>query len=176
MTNQHNQTLRTFIHSLLAGSAIALAFYLGGHAGWGAGFLIGAALSLFSLYSLKVCIPALFRPGAPRYASALMQVLLLFKVPIYGVGLYLATRFGTEASFAAFGGCSLVPCVVTLETIGKVMLESNPNWKRNAAMRAQTAVLPSIEVQAHKAIRGMSEGREPLIVSSKARAVREGAA
>lgn len=175
MTKQHNQTLRTFIHSLLAAGLIAAVLHVAGRSRWAGGFVIGSGLSLFSLYSLKVCVPALFRPASRRYATALMQAALLLKLPLYGVGLYLATRLGTEASFAAFAGCALVPLVISLEAVGKAIWEANPVLRREAAMRAQAADMDAERAARHAADR-KAEALEPMILSTQARTAREGAA
>src|SRR5689334_15564827 len=127
MIKQHKQTLRTFFHSLALAVLTAVIVAIGGHRTWAAGFAIGAALSLFSLVSLKFCVPMLFYPGASRRAVALLHVTLLMKLPIYCVGLYLASRLGNSGSFAAFIGCTLVPCVITVEAVGKALVESNRN-------------------------------------------------
>lgn len=171
MRKQQNQTVRTFIHSVLLAILIAAALDLAGRGNWAAGFAIGSALSLFSLYSLKVCVPALFHAGAPRYSSILMQVVLLFKVPLYAIALYLASRLGTNAMFAAFAGCTLVPCVISIEAIVKVIVESNPALRRAAAMRTQAELVPAVDALPNQA----ADGREPLPVPAQTRAVREGA-
>ena len=172
----HKQTLRTFFHSLGAAAVIALFLAFGGYRLMAAGFVTGAVLSLFSLFSLKICIPALFRSGASRGASALLQVVMFMKLPVFAVGLYLATRLGTAASFAAFWGCALVPCVISLEAVMKAIAESDRNYKRAAAMRPPVQVLPAVEELVRQVAEIKAEAREPLTVSSKTRTVREGAA
>src|SRR5436190_16610741 len=104
MIRHNNQTVRTFFHSLILAVAIAVGLVAFGRFTWAGGFAIGAALSLFSLMSLKLAVPNLFYKGAPKYSSGLLQLLLLMKLPIYAIGLYFATRLGSAAAFAAFLG------------------------------------------------------------------------
>jgi len=176
MIKQHKQIVRTFFHSVAFAIPIALALFLSGHRNEAVGFAIGAVLSLFSLYSLGVCVPALFRPGANGSASALLQLLLVMKLPIYAVGLYMATRMGSAAAFAAFAGCALVPAIVSSGAIGKAIVESNRGLRRAAAMHGAVEILPAVEELARQVAELKSDAREPLTVSSQARAVREGAA
>src|SRR5438874_11865331 len=117
MSKLHSQTLRTFFHSVAAAITISLGLAATGHKTWAAGFGIGAVISLFSLFSLKVCVPALFYKGATPRATALLQVVLMMKVPFYATGLYFATRMGNAAAFAAFTGGTVVPCVISLEAV-----------------------------------------------------------
>src|ERR1051326_2756834 len=133
MIQIQNQTLRTFFHSVATAIVISLALIVTGHATWAAGFAIGAVTSLFSLFSLKVCIPFLFYKGATPRATALLNILLMMKVPFYAAALYFATRMGNAAAFAAFIGCALVPAVISMETVGKMLVQAIPAWRRAAA-------------------------------------------
>ena len=175
MIKLHSQTLRTFFHSVVGAIVVAPALVAAGHPTWAAGFAIGAFTSLFSLFSLKVCIPALFYKGATARATALLQVVLIMKLPIYAIGLYFATRMGNSAAFAAFVGCTTVPAVITLETVGRALLQSNPRWKRAFAMRASIAVLPATADRARSAANA-----SPLTVDApvavQVRPIQEGAA
>ena len=174
MIKLHSQTLRTFFHSVIAAIAVAMALVAAGHATWAAGFAIGAFTSLFSLFSLKVCIPALFYKGATARATALLQVVLIMKLPIYALGLYFATRMGNAAAFAAFVGCSTVPVVITVETVGRALLQANPRWKRAIAMHAPIAVLPASNEMASAAHASTLTGETPVTV--QVRPIHEGAA
>jgi hypothetical protein len=156
---------------------MSLGLVLGRHGGWAAGFIIGALLSLFSLYSLGVCVPALFHPGATRRASALLQVVLLMKLPLYGIGLYIASRMGSAAAFAAFAGCTLVPVIITVEAVTRAFIQSNANWRRAAAMHVSVPVLPAVEELTRQVAEiKKEEAREPLPLASQTRVIREGAA
>jgi hypothetical protein len=129
--------------------------------------MIGALLSLFSLFSLGVCVPALFHKGATRMASAMLQVLLLMKLPIYAIGLYVASRMGSAAAFAAFAGCTLVPTIISLKAVSKAFIESNRSWRRVAAMHIPTPVLPAVEELTRQVAEiKKEEEREPLRLAS----------
>ena len=98
---------------------------------WGAGFLLGGAMSLFSLLSLAVVIPMLFQPGMPRYMTALLGVTLLMKLPLYCGALYLAATCRFISPAAAFAGLLIVPTVITLKTIGGVIARPAPAPAQN---------------------------------------------
>ncbi len=176
MIKLHRQTLRTFFHSLGAAIAISLALVATGHKTWAAGFAIGAVISLFSLFSLKVCVPALFYKGATSRATALLQVLFLMKLPFYAILIYFATLMGSAAAFAAFIGCTLVPCAITLEAVGQALLRANPRLARAAAMREPVKVLPAVVSAPARAADGRAATGETTAQAVKGRTVNEGAA
>jgi hypothetical protein len=175
MIKFHNQTLRTFFHSVAVAAAIALGLVTTGHKTLSAGFCIGAAISLFSLFSLKVCIPALFYKGANRQAAALLQVVLLMKLPIYALGLYFAARMGNAAAAAAFVGCTVVPGVITAEAVCKALIQANPRWRRAAAMASAPAALPAKENSARPAVE-INAAVCDTAVATRGRTLHEGAA
>ena len=175
MIKLHNQTLRTFFHSVAAAIATSLALVVSGHGTWAAGFSIGAVTSLFSLFSLKVCIPALFYKGATPRAAALLQVVLIMKLPVYATGLYFAARMGSAAAFAAFVGCTVVPGVITVEAVCKALLQSNPRWMRDIAMRRPAVVLPAAQETVGCAVEAKGAVCDPT-ARAQVRTVHEGAA
>jgi hypothetical protein len=176
MRNQKSETLRTFFHSLGIAALITFVFWIAGHRIWSAGFVLGAAMSLFSLFSLRVCVPRLFRAGATGRATTLLHFALVAKLPVYGAGLYLATRMGSAAAFAAFAGCALVPAVITLETVGRALTQSDGRWREAAALCTPIVVLPAVEELARQVAELKAEAAAPLPLPSPGGTVREGAA
>lgn len=99
--------------------------------GWWAvamGAAIGSALSLFSLWSVAVVMPALLRPGNRR-AQFWLAAMLFVKFPLYAGVLYWATLVLKADVFALFGGIALVPVVIVLKIVGQQILDG-----RKAAM------------------------------------------
>lgn len=104
---------------------------------WAPGFMGGAALSLFSLFSLRTCVRWLFRPGAPQSVRVMLSLVLWFKLPIYAVGLYMAGRLtgwtgGGVMALAA--GAGLTPVVIFMKVLGDMMTQSA---NERAAIRAR---------------------------------------
>ncbi len=140
------RTLRTSAPTSLAVTATILAC---GHRGWAAGFLIGSALSLFSLFSLTIVVPMLMRPGAPRFAGSLLGLTLFMKLPLYFAGLYAVTHIpGISAAWAAFG-IGLTPTIITLKTVGRMIPKSlrvseDPRIRLAATTRAMVEEASSL--------------------------------
>lgn len=88
-------------------------------AAWG--FALGAFLSLFSLLSLTVIVPFLFRPNAPRHVKGLLSISLLMKLPLYCGALYLISRLPGLGPMASVAGIGLSPAVITLKTVGQMI-------------------------------------------------------
>lgn len=108
---------------------------------WTPGFLGGAALSLFSLFSLRLCVRWMFRPGASQSVRALLGLVLFFKLPIYAVGLYYATRLTgctPGGVLATAAGAGLMPAVIVMRTLGDMMV-------RPAVAKAASPVPSAIE-------------------------------
>ncbi len=82
------------------------------------GVAVGSALSLFSLWSLVVLVPALLRPGRRGLRHGLTAILFL-KFPLYVAVLYWATQVMHADVFALFGGIALVPVVIVLKIVGQ---------------------------------------------------------
>lgn len=119
-SNLHRRSLKT---SALAFPVLTLAFFAAGKNDWGLGFLLGSGLSLFSMVTLMLAVPFLMRPGMPRHMTALLQMTLFMKLPIFMVGLYVVSRISVGAAGASVAGISLVPTVITLLTIGDIIAE-----------------------------------------------------
>ena len=100
---------------------VTLLLFCGGRSAWAWGFLIGAALSLFSMFSLAVLVPQQFRPGATRRARRWLLLTLILKLPLYAAGLYLVTRVQGISPVAAMFGIALAPIVITLKAIGSAL-------------------------------------------------------
>ena len=96
------------------------------HYNWAWGFLIGAILSLFSMITLMVAVPFLTWSGAPRHASILLVVTLFMKLPIFCLGLYMATHLPGVSAFACCLGIGLTPTAITLKAIGNLMNDFYP--------------------------------------------------
>lgn len=118
--NLHRRSLKA---SALAFPMLTLAFYAAGKNDWGLGFLLGSSLSLFSMATLMLAVPFLMRPGMPRHMTALLQMTLFMKLPIFMVVLYIVSRISTGAAGASVAGISLVPAMITLVTIGDIIAE-----------------------------------------------------
>jgi len=172
MMRHHNQTVRTFFHSLLVAVVVAAGLLVFRRFTWGAGFAIGSALSLFSLLSLRLAIPNLFYKGAPKYSSGLLQLLLLMKLPIYAIGLYFATRMGSAAAFAAFLGCCLVPGIISIGTIAKAFIESNRTLKSLHAVHAPVTLAPEVEDLNRRVAVIKAGAQEPAALPIQAPAIR----
>jgi hypothetical protein len=122
MQDAQNLPWRTLKTSSLLTPILALLLY-GSQPARAWGFAIGGFLSIFSLATIACVVPMLFQTGAPRYVRALLNLTLLMKLPIFGVGLYLATNVrGIDPAFTAIGA-GLVPAVLTLKALGNQLAE-----------------------------------------------------
>ncbi len=92
-----------------------------GHRAAAWGFGLGASLSLFSLLSLTVIVPFLFRPDSPRHVKGLLSLSLMMKLPIYTLVLYLIARLPGIGPAVAVAGIGLSPAVITLKTVGAMI-------------------------------------------------------
>ena len=119
--HDYSDRLRVVKASFLAGVFIALLLLATDHHRWAWGFVIGAVLSLFSLVTLTIAVPFLTWPGAPRHMSALIIITLFMKMPIFCVGLYLATRLPGVSAFACCLGIGLAPAVISLKAAGHAL-------------------------------------------------------
>ena len=119
--HDYSDRLRVVKTSFLAGIFVTLLLLAADHHRWAWGFVIGAILSLFSLITLTIAVPFLTWPGAPRHMSALIIITLFMKMPIFCVGLYLATRLPGVSAFACCLGIGLAPAVITLKAAGHVL-------------------------------------------------------
>ncbi len=106
--------------SALFAIATTILLLSGGRTDWAISFGLGALMSLFSLLSLTIIVPALIRPGAPQFSRSLLNLTLLLKLPLYAAGLYLIMRLPRSAPAAAAAGIGLVPGVITLNALGSL--------------------------------------------------------
>jgi hypothetical protein len=81
------------------------------------GLLLGAAIGMFSLWSLMVAVPRLLGGTNPagRY---LVGAILFLKLPLYAVVLNFAMVSPAISPFAVFVGVALIPIVLLLKVVG----------------------------------------------------------
>lgn len=173
MTKPNKSTIYTFLNSLAAALLIGLLLFLIGQRNIGIGFCFGAVLSVFSFASLRMFIPQLFRPGASVQSSVALTLILFFKLPIYGVLIYIAFRYCT-APLAILAGCCLVPCVITLETLAKMAVEKMPRRRKIVVPVLTPYESDAAETPAFPAADRNAEIVESHNRSSKTQPVREG--
>ena len=76
-----------------------------------------------------VVLPRLLHPKAPQIATLLLMLLLFFKLPFYGICLYLAIHSTGFSAFALLGGAVLVPALIGLEALKTLLPEHHPRPK-----------------------------------------------
>lgn len=116
------RTLRTGF--FLAGWFV-LVFGLRGWYTASMGFAVGAALSLFSLWSLTFAVPRVLNEARP-VAKFLLALMLMLKLPLYAVVLYYATNRPYFHLGALVGGIALVPAVFVMKMLGRTVIERGP--------------------------------------------------
>ena len=141
---------KTIVRSLKCAACLAavldLTLFCSRQTMWAWGFLIGALVSLFSLASLIVLVPILFRPHASPHVKGLLLMTLFLKLPFYGIALSLATpRHGVEPMAAGLG-IALIPLVLTFRTAAALLLEEARAQRRAAAPKPQAVVIPKVVV------------------------------
>lgn len=113
---------------------------------WAAGFLIGSLLSLFSMFSLAILVPILFRPSTAAGAKGLLTMTLFMKLPIFGAVLYLITRTKFAEPMAVAAGIALIPAVLTAFAVRQAFVDAQRETemlRQKAALRqAQSASFP----------------------------------
>lgn len=122
-------TRRVVREGLLFSVALTFALVVSKHGNWAVSYLWGAFLSLFSLISLMVVLPRLLHPKAPQIATFLLTLLLFFKLPFYGVCLFLAIHAPGFSAFALLGGAVIVPVLIGLDAIKTLLPEHQPQPK-----------------------------------------------
>ena len=143
---EEKTVVRSLKSAALCAVALDLLFFMGGRATWGWGFLIGALVSLFSLVSLLVIVPILFRPHASPHVKGLLLLTLLLKLPFYAVALSMVTpRHGIEP-LAAGVGVALIPLVLTFRTAAALLLEELRDPRTASAPKPKAAALPKLIV------------------------------
>ena len=112
---------RTLTTTFWLASFFTLIFALRGQTGISIGLGIGAAISLFSLWTLIVTVPRFARPGN-FFAKFGMAMVWAAKLPIYMITLNFAMTSRSVEPFAVFVGAGLVPIVLVLKVVGYQML------------------------------------------------------
>ncbi len=137
---------RSLKSAALCAATLNLLLFYGGRTTWAWGFLIGALLSLFSLASLLVIVPILFRPDASPKVKGLLSLTLLLKLPLYAFALSLATpRHGIDL-LAVGVGIALMPLVLTSRTAAALLLEEARAQRKVVVPQTRAVVIPSIVV------------------------------
>lgn len=139
-TQDRTICLRSVKTSLWLGLLVIVLCCGSHHTNWGWGFLIGALLSLFSMISLMLAVPFLTWSGAPRHMSLLMMVTLFMKLPIFCLGLYLATHLPGVSAIACCAGICLTPIAITLKAIGNLRNDYFPARQPSPAEKVGSAV------------------------------------
>ena len=133
---------RTLIISLVAAPLISLSFLFVGHPRWALAFLTGSGLSIFSMITIMLVVRALMYPGASPRVSALLNITLWMKLPIFGAGLYfiglLYSAKYTEALFISLAGLCLIPALLTGKAIRDVARDMIADRKREKSQRSSS--------------------------------------
>ena len=96
-----------------------------------AGFAVGAAIGLSSLWSLTIGVPRLLTPGRGRGGMWLVAAAAI-KLPIYAVLLYISLSWGANP-LAIFGGAAVVPGVIVLKVLGYQLVAASGRPERDLA-------------------------------------------
>lgn len=115
---------RTLKTAFLLGAFFTVVFAMRGQFSIAAGVAAGTALGLFSLASLILTIPRLFRSPDPSAKPALALV-ALFKLPIYAVAIWFIVGSRFVNPLAVVAGVALIPAVLALKVVGHQMLEKS---------------------------------------------------
>ncbi len=148
-------TRRALKTSVWVAACTTLYLFCAARYGLAWGFLIGALLSLFSLFSLTVAVPMLCRPGASRFAQGMLSLTLLMKLPLYMVGLCLITHLGRTAPMGAGLGIALVPMVITLKALGSLIKLPAPAPAAETETPADAEVLPESLIHSQRPARAL---------------------
>ena len=177
--NRFMQEDKTVVRSLKSAACLAaaldLTLFCSGRTPWAWGFLLGALVSLFSLVSLIVLVPILFRPHASPHVKGLLLMTLFLKLPFYGIALSLASpRHGVEP-MAAGVGIALIPLVLTFRTAAALLLEEARAQRKAVAPKPQSVVIPKIVVPSLPEVEPQPVLRPQSRRSQSVHPVREGA-
>jgi hypothetical protein len=130
-------------HALISGAwatgLLTVVLFYAGRPTWAVGFLIGSLLSLFSMISLSIIVPILFRPSASAGAKGLLSMTLFMKLPIFGAVLYFVAKGTFAEPMAVAAGIALIPAVLTGYAIRQAFLDAQRETEmlsRKAALRA----------------------------------------
>ena len=129
------RTLRT---GAWVAALFVLVFGLRGQASISVGLAIGAALGLFSLWSLAYAVPRVLH-GRSRAKQVLLAGLLLAKLPIYGLVLNYTMGSRQVSALAVLCGVALIPAVLTLKVIGYQMTREPDEASGEVACRNKMA-------------------------------------
>ena len=124
---------KTLYASQIFVAILSTAFLATGHVRWALSFLTGSGLSIFSMLTIMLGVRVLMHPGSSPKVSALLNVLLWMKLPIFGAGLYYVSVLYhgkyTEALLIAISGMGLIPMLVTLKAIRDVTSDSGLDFR-----------------------------------------------
>ena len=172
---EEKSVVRSLKSAALCAATLNLLLFYGCRTMWAWGFLIGALISLFSLASLLVIVPILFRPEASPKVKGLLSLTLLLKLPLYAFALSLATpRHGIEP-LAAGVGIALMPLVLTFRTAAAFLLEEVREQRKIVAPQTRAVVIPSIVVPSLPEVDPQSVPRPQALLPQAVYSVREGA-
>jgi hypothetical protein len=139
-------TRRSLISGAWATALLTGVLFFAGRPTWAVGFLIGSLLSLFSMISLTVIVPILFRPGAGAGTKGVLGLTLFMKLPIFGAVLYLVANGKFAEPMAVGAGIALIPAVLTGFAIRQAYIDAQRETEllsQKAALRAaQKAPFP----------------------------------
>ena len=120
---EDNLPQRTLKTSFWLAAFFVLLFEARGDRAVALGLTLGAAVGMFSLWSLLVVVPKLFRPGN-HAAKFWLGIAALMKLPLYAIIMSVAMTSRYVAPFAVFSGVALVPAVIFLKTVGAQLVGS----------------------------------------------------
>ena len=120
-----NETLpqRTLRTTFWLSAFFALVFGLRGDFRVSFGLALGAAIALFSLWSLIVLVPRLAAPGNASASKFLLGMAAFLKLPLYAGILQFAMVSPYIEPFAVFVGACFVPAVLVLKVAGYQLIE-----------------------------------------------------
>jgi hypothetical protein len=130
-------TRLALISGAWATGLLTAALFYAGRPTWAVGFLIGSLLSLFSMVSLTIIVPILFRPSASAGAKGLLGMSLFMKLPIFGAVFYLISKTNIAEPMAIGAGIALIPAVLT----GFAIRQAFRDAQRETELLAQKATL-----------------------------------
>lgn len=108
------RTLRT---SFWLAAWFVLIFGVRGQAKISLGIALGAAVSMFSLWSLMIVVPRL-ADGAKKPLGCLLGIVELVKLPLYALVFWYAMASPFFHPLAVFAGVATVPVVIVLKVVG----------------------------------------------------------
>src|SRR5438874_12241570 len=113
-----NETLpqRTLKSTFWLAVFFVLVFGLRGELRISFGLGLGAAIALFSLWSLIMLVPRLVTPGNARKSKLLLGIAAFLKLPLYACVLQFAMVSPYIEPFAVFVGACFVPAVLILKS------------------------------------------------------------